>query len=179
MKSKQLSTAATSPSTGTTNQSPPTSQEAHDNPLLMTSRTQSLCNPGYVSAKIFRLLSSLAGESCCSSIHRSIEAGSTALKLWDRSLPRKQNRAFQTCIRSLVEEEKTLIIIAATEMEHIYTYPSCTVRPIYVRRIEKDPGSEKEEEAGVRSTSVRLGKLAHLCAFFSLVCVSLLHNFRN
>jgi hypothetical protein len=55
-------------------------------------------------------------------------------------------------------------------MEHICTYPSCTV-PICVRRIEKDPGSETEEEAGVRSPSVRLRKLAHLCAFFSLVHV--------
>ncbi len=38
--------------------------------------------------------------------------------------------------------------------------------------IEQDPGSKTAEEAGVRSKSVRLGKLAHLCAFFSLVCLS-------
>jgi len=35
--------------------------------------------------------------------------------------PQKQKKAFQTCRKSLVEEEKTLIITAAMEMEHKYT----------------------------------------------------------
>jgi len=83
------------PFTATTNPSPLTLQEVRDDLLLMTSMTQSLCNPGLTSAKIFRPLSSLARESCCSSIHRSIEAGSIALKLWHRSLPKNKQNHFR------------------------------------------------------------------------------------
>jgi hypothetical protein len=35
--------------------------------------------------------------------------------------PQKQKKLFQTCRKRLVEEEKTLIITAAMEMEHTYT----------------------------------------------------------
>jgi hypothetical protein len=35
--------------------------------------------------------------------------------------PQKQEKPFQACRKSLVEEEKTLIITAAMEMEYTYT----------------------------------------------------------
>jgi len=80
------------PFTATTNLSPLTLQEVRDDPLLMTSMTESLCNPGLMSAKKFRPLSSLARERAVAPLYIVQLGWINCIKDVTLLPPQKQNK---------------------------------------------------------------------------------------